>query len=174
MAHKPRKLATSPFLLIHVHKFTTAAGLEHSDFPKVKVPSTAPHDEVQIRSLATMPRAIQILTHKGGPTVFGRNPSSSFLTATTVRYATEAGITAAAGTELVLQLASVKRFQKWSPFPRLPLLESTPNSLLPATVMVGQSSTTESVSSAPSPESNPNSLLPVTDTVGQYPTVKSR
>ena len=40
----------------------------------------------------------------GGPVVLGRNPTTSFLTATTLIYAIGAGITAAAGTRLALQL----------------------------------------------------------------------
>ena len=37
-----------------------------------------------------------------------RNPTTSFLTATTLIYATGAGITAAAGTRLALQLLSLR------------------------------------------------------------------
>ena len=43
-----------------------------------------------------------------------RNPTTSFLTATTLRYATGAGITAAAGTRLALQLFLVKCFKLYS------------------------------------------------------------
>ena len=44
-------------------------------------------------------------THpEGGPVVLNRNPTTSFLTATTLIYAIGAGITAAAGTRLALQL----------------------------------------------------------------------
>ena len=44
-------------------------------------------------------------THpKGGPVVFDRFPTTSFLTATTLIYTIGAGITAAAGTRLALQL----------------------------------------------------------------------
>ena len=50
-------------------------------FLKVKVPNTAPHNEVQIHFLEKMTRAIQMLTRKGGPTVLGRNPITSYLTA---------------------------------------------------------------------------------------------
>ena len=58
-----------------------------------------------------MPRAIQMLTRKSGRTVLGRNPTTSFLTATTSRYAFRAGITAAAGTRLALQFILVKRLK---------------------------------------------------------------
>ena len=40
-----------------------------------------------------------------------RNPTTSFLTATTLIYASGAGITAAAGTRLALHLTLVKRFK---------------------------------------------------------------
>ena len=43
-----------------------------------------------------------------------RNPTTSFLTATTLQYAIGAGITAAAGTRLALQLVLVKRFKLYS------------------------------------------------------------
>ena len=72
----------SPVLLFHANVFTTSACLKHSNFLKVRVPNTAPHNEVQIQSSEKMPRAIQMLTRKGGPTVLGRNPTTSFLTAT--------------------------------------------------------------------------------------------
>ena len=43
-----------------------------------------------------------------------RNPTTSFLTATTLIYASGAGITAAAGTRLALHLILVKRFKLYS------------------------------------------------------------
>ena len=54
-------------------------------------------------------------THpEGGPIVLSRNPTTSFLTATTLIYAIGAGITAAAGTRLALQLLVEKRFKFYS------------------------------------------------------------
>ena len=54
-------------------------------------------------------------THpEGGPVVLGRSPTTSFLTATTLIYAIGAGITAAAGTRLALQLILVKGFEFYS------------------------------------------------------------
>ena len=47
----------------------------------------------------------------GGPAGPPRNPTTSFLTATTLIYAIGAGITAAAGTRLALQLFLVKGFR---------------------------------------------------------------
>jgi hypothetical protein len=51
---------------------------------------------------------------KKGPDVQTRNPTTSFLTATTLIYAIGAGITAAAGTRLALQLILVKGFKLFS------------------------------------------------------------
>ena len=54
-------------------------------------------------------------THpEGGPATLSRNPTTSFLTATTLIYAIGAGITAAAGTRLALQLILVKGFKFYS------------------------------------------------------------
>ena len=50
----------------------------------------------------------------GGPVVLSRNPTTSFLTATTLIYAIGAGITAAAGTRLALQWFLVKGFKMYS------------------------------------------------------------
>ena len=49
-----------------------------------------------------------------GPGHQTRNPTTSFLTATTLIYAIGAGITAAAGTRLALQLVLVKGFKLYS------------------------------------------------------------
>jgi hypothetical protein len=49
-----------------------------------------------------------------GPIAKPRNPTTSFLTATTLIYAIGAGITAAAGTRLALQLILVKGFKLFS------------------------------------------------------------
>ena len=56
------------------------------------------------------------LTHiiAAGQTCQARNPTTSFLTATTLIYATGAGITAAAGTRLALQWILVKGFKLYS------------------------------------------------------------
>ena len=93
---------------------------------------------------------------EGGPVILNRNPTTSFLTATTLIYAIGAGITAAAGTRLALQLILIKGFKFYS-F-QLQDMDALYCYFL-------------AVSQAPSPESNPNSPLPVIATVGQYPTV---
>src|SRR3982750_4735902 len=49
-----------------------------------------------------------------GQVHYTRNPTTSFLTATTLIYALGAGITAAAGTRLALQLILVKGFKLYS------------------------------------------------------------
>src|SRR3982750_2479792 len=49
-----------------------------------------------------------------GQVHYTRNPTTSFLTATTLIYAIGAGITAAAGTRLALQLILVKGFKFYS------------------------------------------------------------
>ena len=61
-----------------------------------------------------MPRSNLIQTRMGRSVVLGRNPTTSFLTATTLIYAIGAGITAAAGTRLALQLVLAKGFRIYS------------------------------------------------------------
>ena len=51
---------------------------------------------------------------KSEPPPACRDPTTSFLTATTLIYAIGAGITAAAGTRLALQLIVEKRFKFYS------------------------------------------------------------
>jgi hypothetical protein len=55
-----------------------------------------------------------VSTAGGEPTVRDTNSTTSFLTATTLIYAIGAGITAAAGTRLTLQLVLVKGFKVYS------------------------------------------------------------
>uniref|UniRef100_A0A0K3CPV7 Uncharacterized protein n=1 Tax=Rhodotorula toruloides TaxID=5286 RepID=A0A0K3CPV7_RHOTO len=60
-------------------------------------------------------RLHQTSTHQeGGPAGRARSSTTSFLTATTLIYAIGAGITAAAGTRLALQLILVKGFKLYS------------------------------------------------------------
>ena len=168
----------SPILLFHANVFTTSACLIHSNFFKVKVPSTVPHIEVQIQFSEKMPRPIQMLTRKGGPTVLGRSPTTSVLNATPLIYAIGAGITAAAGTRFAFQLILVKRFKFYSfQLQDMDVLYCYFLSRPPC-VRIGKfarllsSLEVVAVCQAPSPESNPNSLLPVTAMVGQYPTIE--
>ena len=57
-----------------------------------------------------MPKPIQLLTHRAALFDLNRNPTTSFLTATTSIYAIGAGVTAAAGIRLALQLILVSGF----------------------------------------------------------------
>ena len=83
------------------------ACLKHSNFLKVKVLGTTTCSQahhVPQEDATNCPDAHP----EGGPEVWSRNPTTSFLTATTLIYAIGAGITAAAGTRLALQLILVK------------------------------------------------------------------
>ena len=101
--------------------------------------------------------------------------TTSFLTATALVYAIEAGITAAAGTRLALQSSSVVFLDTTHAF--LKTLDeqkvSTSRRCL-AHASIGQFARlllfldTAAVSQAPSPESNPNSPLPVKAFAIQY------
>ena len=57
---------------------------------------------------------IQVPTQRAGLITLTRNPTTSFLTATTLIYAIGAGITAAAGTRLALQLILDNGFELFS------------------------------------------------------------
>ena len=61
-----------------------------------------------------MPRSNLATTPKRRPADPSRNPTTSFLTATTLVYAIGAGITAAAGTRLALQWVLVNVFKLYS------------------------------------------------------------
>ena len=87
--------------------------MKHSNFLKVKVLDTAPYSQVQY-VLQEDAKAEPDTHPVGGPVVLSRNPTTSFLTATTLIYAIGAGITAAAGTRLALQLILAKGFKFYS------------------------------------------------------------
>ena len=121
-----------------------------------------------------------MLTRKGGPTVLGRKPTTSFLTAATSIYAIGAGITAAAGKILALQLILAKIYYfllipiTRHGYPVLLLLLTT--SLCqdwvicaPVTFLRSGSRFSGSLS-----ESNTNSLSPVTAMVGHLPSKADR
>ncbi len=94
-------------------------------------------------------------------------------------YAIGAGITAAAGTRLALQLFLVKRFKLYSfqlqdlKGPVLLFIVTTSPCRDWVICAPAPSLDVVAVSQAPSPESNPNSPLPVTTMVGLYPTIES-
>ena len=91
-----------------------AACLKHSDFFKVNDPSPP---TAQLRAAESSERkdARRQCIPIGRPAHTPRNPTTSVLTATTLIYAIGAGITAAAGTRLALQLILDMRF-KWFSF----------------------------------------------------------
>ena len=110
-------------------------------------------------------------------------PTTSVLTAAMSVYALGAGITAAAGTRLALQLILITVFGL-HPFQALPVVrdwQSCCSSSLPhqKCLSIGQFAcllptlVVVAVSQAPSPESNPDSPLPVTATVVHCTTVKA-
>jgi hypothetical protein len=114
-----------------------------------------------------------------GPIV-PQNPTTSFLTATTLIYAIGAGITAAAGTRLALQLFLVKGFKLYSFQLRDPCRDPYCYLLsLPRRIAIGEfarllpSLEVVAIFKAPSPESNPNSPSPVTTMVVHYTTIES-
>ena len=93
------------------------ACFEHSNFFKVKDRSRQRHP---VKGTLVLPKRWRRPTNNtaplgcraGGPNA--RNPTTSFLTATTLIYAIGAGITAAAGTRLALQWILDKGFKLFS------------------------------------------------------------
>jgi hypothetical protein len=74
-----------------------------------------PTNKCQIHSLQGWRYTKTVLMIKNhGPKDISRNPTTSFLTAATLIYAIGAGITAAAGTRLALQLILDKGFKLFS------------------------------------------------------------
>jgi hypothetical protein len=72
-----------------------------------------PHHTIKCSNVLQEDAKAETDTHPaGGPFVLDRNPTTSFLTATTLIYAIGAGITAAAGTRLALQSILIK----WAEF----------------------------------------------------------
>ena len=100
------KIELSPILFFHANVFKACACLKHSNF----LIHTVKCRYVLQEGVKAEPHAHP----EGGPVILNRNPTTSFLTATTVIYAIGAGITAAAGTRLALQLIRIKRFKFYS------------------------------------------------------------
>ena len=93
----------------------TRACFEHSIFFKVNAPD--PRQDTQLRASGGRRKAgagTDGGSPVGGPSAWSRDPTRSFLTAATLRYAIGAGITAAAGTRLSLQWILVKAFKVYS------------------------------------------------------------
>lgn len=101
-----------PILLFHANIFEQYACFEHSNFFKVKVLVRQEPQGLKV-SQKERPRW-KSSTRKIGPANRAQSSTTSFLTATTLIYAIGAGITAAAGTRLALQLFLVKVFTLYS------------------------------------------------------------
>src|SRR6218665_3791326 len=110
---KPTKENRGPIPLFHARLYKRSACFEHSNFFKVNLSAArgtqrrAPSEDRRLgRAQKDPPRTN---TPARPP-----HPPTSFLTATTLVYAIGAGITAAAGTRLALQLILVKGFKVYS------------------------------------------------------------
>ncbi len=94
------------------------ACFEHSNFFKVKDPDRDPTTPKEPQGTLSRRMAKTATGHhtpgRGGPGIYARYPTTSFLTATTLIYAIGAGVTAAAGIRLALQLILVKGFKLFS------------------------------------------------------------
>ena len=90
------------------------ACFEHSIFLKVNGPFTGTTKWMVVRLPTGCANIASTSHYCGRPPRSRRNPTTSFLTATTLVYAIGAGITAAAGTRLALQLFLVKMFKLYS------------------------------------------------------------
>src|SRR5574343_239207 len=89
--------------------YSGCACLEHSNFLKVKYLNTRPQVNESELLRRMWPGRARCRTQPRH-----RSSTTSFLTATTLIYATGAGITAAAGTRLALQWVLVKAFALFS------------------------------------------------------------
>ncbi|KAL3758394.1 hypothetical protein ACHAWU_005064 [Discostella pseudostelligera] len=72
------------------------------------------YPQLSLLIITLMARDNQVHAQSARPVAPARNPTTSFLTATTLIYAIGAGITAAAGTRLALQLILDKGFKLFS------------------------------------------------------------
>ena len=99
-----------------MHEYSSdKACFEHSNFFKVNLTARA---DTRLRAPAHLrqreSQANGAVVPKSTPPPACRDPTTSFLTATTLIYAIGAGITAAAGTRLALQWFLVKGFKVYS------------------------------------------------------------
>jgi hypothetical protein len=99
------KTERKSYQLFHAEVFKAKACFEHSNFLKVN-------------GLQWQVRANECYSctgsHRSGPCIYSRYSTTSVLTATTLIYAIGAGITAAAGTRLALQLFLIETFRFYS------------------------------------------------------------
>ena len=90
------------------------ACFKHSNFFKVKDLDRESGPVAQVETFSRRMANAHRHSLKAGQARCTRNPTTSFLTATTLIYALGAGITAAAGTRLALQWILVKGFKLYS------------------------------------------------------------
>ena len=107
------KIEPKSYSIIPCSCIQAKACFEHSNFFKVNVANPTDTQQSAPAVFAKKNRPASS-SPCGGPTGPLRNPTTSFLTATTLIYAIGAGITAAAGTRLALQLILVKGFKLFS------------------------------------------------------------
>ena len=141
------------------------------------VPATAEGDRSQAGARPWKPKNTGCRARWHPP---AQNPTTSVLTATVLVCATGAGITAAAGTRLALQLLLIDGFG-CHPL-QSPLAIASRDAIFRrclASVGIGQFArllptlVVVAVSQAPSPESNPHSPLPVGAVVVHYTTIRA-
>ena len=94
------KMDRGPVALFHANVFKADACLKHSNFLKVKVRN--PCHTVKCRHDSQEDAQAEPAVTQKAHRHPNRNPTTSFLTATTLIYAIGTGITAAAGTRLAL------------------------------------------------------------------------
>jgi hypothetical protein len=104
---RTNKKEPESYLIIPCCSIQANAHLKHSNFLKVKSPK-------EPRAQLNGCQAFATLHIEGGERRPDRNSTTSVLTATTLIYAIGAGITAAAGTRLALQLILAKHFKFYS------------------------------------------------------------
>ena len=107
------KMGPKSYSIIPCSCIQAIACFEHSNFFKVNVVNPT-HTQQRAHAVFAKKSKPVSNTPCGGPTGPLRNPTTSFLTATTLIYAIGAGITAAAGTRLALQLFLVRGFKLYS------------------------------------------------------------
>jgi hypothetical protein len=106
LALRTNKKEPESYLIIPCCNIQANAYLKHSNLLKVKSPKEPKLKRTDVKS--------HVCTPWGGGMTPDRNSTTSVLTATTLIYAPGAGITAAAGTRLALQLILAKRFKFYS------------------------------------------------------------
>ena len=107
------KIEPKSYYIIPCLCIQALACFEHSNFFKVNGTDPA-HTQLREHTVFARKNSPASNIPCGRPAEPSRNPTTSFLTATTLIYAIGAGITAAAGTRLALQWILVKGFKLYS------------------------------------------------------------